>query len=185
MSGVKELIANLEAHQSRKESGRVYVYLKQSTGITIANIDIDAGELCNLTCANLEWGEALSLMTGEIISKVMFVARKKDAAPAAKVVPLAMSELIKILADSRNENTLTDLSQLTGDPRIDKLVGKVADVVVQLIGKSGSDQVEAIMKTHPPAKDVGKFINACKVMVSNMVGSDLAEMHFAKISFED
>jgi hypothetical protein len=41
------------------------------------------------------------------------------------------------------------------------------------------------MKTHPPAKDVRKFVNACKAMVSNMVGTDLAEMHFEKISIDD
>jgi hypothetical protein len=185
MSGVTDLIANLEARASGKESGRLYVYLKQSTGIAIANIDLDAGELCNLTCGNLEWGEGLSLMTGEVISRVMFVARKPGAAPPAKVVPLATSELIKILADSRNDNTHSDISQLTGDPRIDKLVEEVVDVVVKLIGKSGGDQVAEIMKTHPPRKDVRKFINACKEMVTNMVGSNLAEVHFEKISFED
>ena len=180
MQSTSDLVSELENIEQQKKAGKFYVYVRHAGGTSVVNLSFSAGALTALQSKGLDLSGCLELITHGTLLKTMFVPATVEASDTGKPPSIGISELIDLVRNS-NDNSSTDSGEITVTEHMAYLQEVVTDIMTDLIGDSGKNDIKIIASDISPYDRPREFLDACRDLVAQVVGEGIADQAFEEV----
>ena len=178
------LISELEKVEQQKKSGKVYVYLRHSGSTYVVNLNFLDGTLTSVQSQGKDLGGSLDMLTQGSLLKVLFIPVTGDPGKAGHPSPIGVSELIDLFRKI-DDTSWTDAGEITETEHMAYLQEVATDILTDLIGDSGKDDIKIIARDISPHDRPREFLDACRDLVAQVVGDGVADQAFEKLYREE
>ncbi|HKJ53957.1 MAG TPA: hypothetical protein VKB27_20865 [Gammaproteobacteria bacterium] len=180
MQTTSELVSELENIERQKKAGRFYIYLRYKGSTSVVNLTFSNGALTGLVSKGTDLKGSLDLITHGAVLKILFVPTAGDTEGAGKTPSIGISELIDLVRNSKDRSS-TDSGDITITEHMAYLQEVATDIMINLIGESGKDDIKKIARDISPYEKPREFLDACRDMVAQVVGDGTAQTAFEEL----
>ena len=180
MQTTDDLISELEKVEQQQKTGKIYIYLRLSGSTSVVTLTFSQGALSSVQGQGKDLSGSLGSLTRGSLLKVLFVPVAGDSADTGKPPPIGVSELIDLIRNTNDKN-LAEPGEITQTEHMAYLQEVATDIMTDLIGESGKDDIKTIARDISPYDKPREFLDACRDLVAQVVGEDVADQAFDEL----
>lgn len=180
MQTTGDLISELEKVQQQKKSGKIYIYLRFSGITSVVNLSFHEGALIDVQSQGKDLSGSLEVLTQGSLLKILYIPVAADSVETANLPSIGVAELIDLI---RNIDTTSwsDPVEITETEHMAYLQEVATDIMTNLIGDSGKDDIKIIARDISPYDKPREFLDTCRDLVAQVVGDEIAEQAFEEL----
>jgi hypothetical protein len=180
MQTTSDLVSELESIEQQKKAGKFYIYARHADSTSVVNLTFSDGALTGVNCQGKNLKGCLDLITQGTLLKVLFVPAAVEMGDAGKPPPIGLSELLDLVRNIDN-TSWAHSDEITETEHMAYLQEVAGDIMVDLIGDSGKEDIKSIARDFSPYERPREFLDACRDLVAQVVGEGIADQAFEEL----